>query len=87
MPEKIRQPQQALVVIFSTEQESEAMVVQSLLESAGIEVLSTNFAAPQDLLPGVGGVKLQIREDQLEEARAVLAEYQNKGLDENEIAS
>ena len=73
-----------LVVIFASEQESEAMVVKGLLESAGIEVLLTNFDAPQDILPGVGGVKLQVREDQAAEARAILAEYQNKGLTEAE---
>jgi Putative prokaryotic signal transducing protein len=78
------EPNEALVVIFESEQESEAMVVQSLLESAGLEVLLTNFDAPQDVLPGVGGVALRVREDQAAEARAILAEYQNKGLTEAE---
>lgn len=85
MPETVREePDEALVSVFSTEQESEAMVVQSLLESAGIDVLLTNFDAPQDILPGVGGVKLQVREDQAEEACAILAEYKDKGLTEAE---
>ena len=85
MPETIRgEPNEAIVTVFESEQESEAMVVQGLLESAGIEVLLTNFDAPQDILPGVGGVKLQVREDQAEEARAVLAEYRDKGLTEAE---
>ncbi len=84
-PETVREePNEALVEVFASEQESEAMVVQSLLESAGIDVLMTNFDAPQDILPGVGGVKLQVREDQAEEARAILAQYQNKGLTEAE---
>lgn len=78
------EPNGTLVEIFSTEQESEAMVVQSLLESADIEVLKFNLDAPQDILPGVGGISLQVREDQAEEARAILAEYQNKGLTEAE---
>ena len=78
------EPNEALVEVFSTEQESEAMVVQSLLESLDIEVLKFNLDAPQDILPGVGGVSLQVREDQAEEARAILAEYQNKGLTEAE---
>jgi hypothetical protein len=85
MPETQKEePNEALVVIFETEQESEAMVVQSLLESAGVEVLITSYAAPQDVLPGVGGVALRVREDQAEEARAILAQYQNKGLTEAE---
>ncbi len=77
------EPNEALVEIFETEQESEAMVVVSLLESAGIEVLQTSFDAPQDVLP-VGGVALRVREDQAEQARAIIAEYRNKGLSEAE---
>lgn len=85
MTESLReQPNEALVVIFESEQESEAMVVQTLLESAGIEVLLTNFDAPQDILPGVGGMALRVREDQVQEARAILAEYKDKGVTEAE---
>jgi hypothetical protein len=78
------QPNEGLVVIFECEQESEAMVVQGLLETGGIEVLSTNFDAPQDVLPGVGGIALRVREDQAQEARAILAEYKNKGITDAE---
>jgi putative signal transducing protein len=85
MPETEReQPNEQLIDIFETEQESEAMVVRGLLESAGIQVLQTSFDAPQDVLPGVGGVALRVREEQAEEARAIIAEYQNKGLTEAE---
>ena len=77
------EPNEELVEIFETEQESEAMVIASLLESAGIEVLQTSFDAPQDVLP-VGGVAIRVREDQAEQARAILAEYRNKGLSEAE---
>jgi hypothetical protein len=86
MPEAMpkEEPNERLVEIFETEQESEALVAKGLLESAGIEVLLTNFDAPQDVLPGVGGMKLQVREDQAEEARAVLAEYRSKGLTDAE---
>ena len=84
MPETEREePNEALVEIFESEQESEAMVVAGLLESAGIEVLRTSFDAPQDVLP-VGGIALRVREDRAEEARAILAEYRNKGLSEAE---
>ncbi len=60
------------------------MVVQGLLESAGIEVLSTNFDAPQDVLPGVGGMALRVPAQQAEEAKAILAEARNKGLSDTE---
>jgi hypothetical protein len=85
MPETPQQERnEPLIVIFESEQESEAMVVQSLLESDGIDVLITNFDAPQDILPGVGGVKLQVREDQADHARAILASYKDRGLTEAE---
>lgn len=85
MPETPQEDRnEPLVVIFESEQESEAMVVEGLLQSAGIDVLSTNFDAPQDILPGVGGVKLQVREDQAAQARDILATYKDKGLTEAE---
>jgi Putative prokaryotic signal transducing protein len=81
------EPNEVLVAVFASEQESEVMVVRSLLESAGIEVLTLNLDAPQDILPGVGGVSLRVREEDAEEARAIIAEYQNKGLTEAEAES
>ena len=78
------EPNEVLVEVFASERESEVMVVRGLLESAGIEVLTTNLDAPQDILPGGGGVSLRVREEDAEEARAIIAEYQNKGLTEAE---
>ncbi len=77
------EPNEELVEVFESEQESEVMVVAGLLESAGIDVLKTSFDAPQDVLP-VGGTALRVREDRAEEARAIIAEYQSKGLSEAE---
>ena len=73
----IPQPNERLVKVFDTEQETEAMVVHGLLESEGIESLITNLDAPQDVLPGVGGVIVQVREEQAEEARKLIEEYRN----------
>ncbi len=73
----IPQPNERLVKVFDTEQESEAMVVQGLLESEGIESLITYLDAPQDVLPGVGGVIVQVREEQAEEARRLIEDYRN----------
>jgi len=58
---EVPNPEEKLVKIFDSEQESEVMVVRGLLESAGIDVITTNLDAPQDILPGVGGVILQVR--------------------------
>jgi hypothetical protein len=72
-------PNEELVKVFDSDQESEVMVVQGLLESAGIEVISTNLEAPQDILPGVGGLILQVRVEQADEARKVIEEYRAGG--------
>jgi hypothetical protein len=66
-----------LVTVFDTQQESEAMVVQSLLASAGIDAIVTNLQAPQDVLPGVGGVVVRVNPARADEARSIIAEYQN----------
>lgn len=71
----IPQPNEQLVKVFDTEQESEAMVVQGLLESQGIESLITYLDAPQDVLPGVGGIIVQVREEQAQEARNLIESY------------
>lgn len=64
-----------LVKVFDTFQESEAQVIHSLLTSAGIESIVINREAPQDLLPGVGGVIVQVNPAQAEEARKIIEEY------------
>lgn len=75
------QPQtnQDLVSVFDSEQESEAMVVQSLLESAGIDAIISGFDAPQDVLPGVGGVAVRVTAERAEEARQLIADSLNSG--------
>ena len=64
-----------LVKVFDTDEESEAMVVRGLLESAGIEAMIQNREAPQDILPGVGGVVIMVRPDQAEEAVQTIEAY------------
>jgi hypothetical protein len=68
-------PNQKLVRVFDTEQESEALVVRGLLESAGIDCDVTSLDAPQDILPGVGGTVILVREEDAEKARKMIEEY------------
>jgi hypothetical protein len=63
--------------VFDTKEESEALVVRGLLESNGIECLETALDAPQDVLPGVGGIVLSVRADQAAQARLMIEEYRN----------
>jgi len=77
-----------LVKVFDTDEESEAFVVRGLLESAGIDAMIQNREAPQDILPGVGGVIILVRPDQAEEARATIEEYRrNPATDADEAVS
>jgi hypothetical protein len=77
-----------LVKVFDTDEESEAMVVRGLLESAGIEAMIQNREAPQDILPGVGGVVILVRPEQAEEALETIEEYrQNPTTDADEAVS
>jgi len=68
-------PNEKLVRVFDTEQESEAMVVRGLLESAGIDCDVTALDAPQDILPGVGGTIILVRAEDAAKARRLIQEY------------
>jgi hypothetical protein len=68
-------PHEKLVRVFDAEQESEAMVVQGLLESAGIDCDVTSLDAQQDILPGVGGTVILVREEDADEARRIIEAY------------
>ncbi len=77
-----------LVIVFDTDQESEAMVVRGLLESAGIEAIISGYDAPQDVLPGVGGVTVRVAPEDAEEARQLIESYRTDGAaEEGELNS
>jgi len=78
-------PNEKLVRVFDTEQESEALVVRGLLDSAGIDADITSLDAQQDILPGVGGTVILVREEDAAEARAVIDAYR-RTPDEMETA-
>jgi hypothetical protein len=76
-------PNEKLVRVFDTEQESEALVVRGLLDSSGIDCDITSLDAQQDILPGVGGTIILVREEDAEKARNVIEEYRRApGSDE-----
>jgi hypothetical protein len=76
-------PNQKLVRVFDTEQESEALVVHGLLESSGIDSDITSLDAQQDILPGVGGTIILVRAEDAAKASRVIKEYrQAPGSDE-----
>ena len=81
-------PNEKLIRVFDTEQESEALVVRGLLESAGIECDVTSLDAQQDILPGVGGTIILVREEDAGEARRIIEEYRRApaSLEDDETA-
>lgn len=80
------QANEKLVKVFDTEEESEAMVVRGLLETAGIDAILQSEES-QDVFP-VGGVGLLVREEQAEEARELIDTYRtNPATDADEEVS
>ena len=61
-----------LFKIFDAEQESEAIVVQGLLQSAGIDSDLKSIDAVQDAFPGVGGSILLVRKKDAAEAEKII---------------
>ncbi len=78
MPE-VPDPNEELVKVFDSDLESEVMVVRGLLESAGIECVTSNLEAPQDILPGVGGVVVLVRKEDTGEALRIIRENREGG--------
>jgi len=67
-------PNEKLVKVFDSEQESEALVVKGLLDSAGIENDLKSGSFLQDAFPGLGGMIILVREEDEEKARSLIAE-------------
>ncbi len=81
------EPNEKLIKVFDTEQENEAIVVQGLLESAGIESDLKSLDAVQNAFPGVGGTVLLVREEDSAEAEKIIDEYRNLPPLDDETAS
>jgi len=69
------EPNEKLVKIFDAEQQNEVIVVQGLLQSAGIESDLKSIDLVQDTFPGVGGSELLVREEDAPEAKKIIDEY------------
>jgi Putative prokaryotic signal transducing protein len=76
-------PNEKLVKVFDSEEESEALVVKGLLDSAGIEndLTSASGSFLQDSFPGLGGVIILVREEDAEKARNLIAESRRQAAD------
>ena len=79
-------PDEKLVKVFDSENESEALVVKGLLESAGIDSDLTSASMVQDTFPGLGGMLILVREEDAAIARRVIAERQPLAADDDTTA-
>jgi len=72
--------------VFETMQESEAWVVRGLLVDAGLQAEVLSREAPADVLPGVGGFRVLVPQEDAEEARSLIAAQHVPG-DSDETAA
>jgi hypothetical protein len=79
-------PNGKLVKVFESEEETEALVVKGLLESASIESDVAPLSLTQYAFPNVGGTIILVREEDAETARRMIAEYRQKQPDADEEA-
>ena len=75
LPNQKPNPNEKLAKVFDSEEESEALVVKGLLDSAGIENDLASASLLQEAFPGLGGVIITVREEDAGKARALIAEY------------
>jgi hypothetical protein len=75
-------PNEKLVKVFDSEQESEAMVVKGLFDSAGIDSDLASASLLQDAFPGLGGMIILVREEDAEKARRLIAESRQQVPDD-----
>ncbi len=75
-------PNEKLVKVFDSEDESEALVVKGLLEAAGIDSDLASAALLQDAFPGLGGLIILVREEDADAARRAIADHQSLSEDD-----
>lgn len=71
-------PNKKLVKVFDSEQETEALVVKGLLDSANIDSDLASASLLQDAFPGMGGMIILVREEDARKARDLIAEYRQQ---------
>ena len=79
-----------LVTVFETNDDSEALVVRSLLESSGMEVLWQTTEAPAGVFPfssgPLGHIRLEVMESQAEEALRIITTSLRRGPEDADSA-
>jgi hypothetical protein len=88
--DELPEPLEQLEAVFTTNNDSEALVVRGLLESNGIEVYMKTPEAPIQVFPSnatdLGRVRLLVRAERADEARRVIDESEFEGPESAEDA-
>jgi hypothetical protein len=79
-------PNEQLVKVFESGQETEALVVKGLLESLSIESVLAPISLTQHAFPNMGGTMILVREEDAERARRLIVEYSQNQPDADEEA-
>jgi Putative prokaryotic signal transducing protein len=79
-------PNEKLVKVFDSEDESEVLVVKGLLDSAGIDNDMTAASMIQDMFPGLGGMIILVRDEEAEAARQLITDYKQAPAEDDETA-
>lgn len=79
-------PNEKLVKVFDSEQESEALVVKGLLDSAGVDSDLASASLLQEAFPGLGGMIILVREEDAAAARKLIEDYRQSGSENDETA-
>jgi hypothetical protein len=85
-PQARPDPDENLVKVFDSEQESEAMIVKGLLDSAGIENDITAVDMLQQMFPSVGGTVILVRQEDAEKARRLISESKQTAASNDQMS-
>ena len=77
-------PNEKLVKVFESEDETEALVVKGLLESAGLESDVAPRSLSQYAFPNIGGTIILVREEDADRAMRLIDEYSQGQPDADE---
>ncbi len=80
-PTPTPKPNEKLVRVFDTDQDTEALVVKGLLDSAGIDSEIRGVDNTQDVLP-IGGTIILVREEDQTAALQLIEEYRRSPAEE-----
>src|SRR5271165_4808458 len=85
-PDPRPDPNEKLVKVFDSEDESEALVVKGLLDSAEIDSDLQSASLLQDAFPGLGGMIIVVREEDAEAALRLIAEQRRSPAEDDVTA-